>query len=413
MKPKIFLSILVLLGQIAFAGDKTLNGGDDIAMEFQQAFYGAMLEISKNQPELYAQIREHDLSSVAKGAEFLIVDTPLKVVLGGIEQESVAANEPATKTIYINRARWRSITDVRVFEGIALHEVASLKGLERTGVYTYSAQYLSIFSLSTTTLASGTSMDHAEKMDALTSHPSGMTARIYKGTSQRWGGAVQSCVVEIQEYYAIKDAKAVITDRYFQTDTYRKVKARVAFEKSQLTKSDFGVLKTFKFPVELSGKMVWIDVGDMTTTVVNTTTMPDPSQKSNRRLAKTFAYHDFTPYSEFTADHYPVNSRLENKREFRGVTYGDDQRFANEAMAEITFSRLTGPVSGWVGLQLGTDRPLQYGQNFSCSPSESRINCFVKAKLWYEGVPQWLQCHFGKENQKQSKKTSAKQKGKK
>jgi hypothetical protein len=78
----------------------------------------------------------------------ITVDTKLEVSENGVKQSSVAENFPERKLILINRSRWSEIKNERVKEGIALHEFASLKGLESTGRYSESAKYLAIFGLS-------------------------------------------------------------------------------------------------------------------------------------------------------------------------------------------------------------------------------------------------------------------------
>jgi hypothetical protein len=133
---------LALMTSAAHAGDKVGNPGDDVALDFLRSFATAMKELKTNLPELYSNLFASDLESIAKTAKVVVVDDALDVKIKDLIQSSVATNSPVDKLIMINRKRWKEISDSRLKEGIALHEVLSLRGLEQAGFYPYSSQYV-------------------------------------------------------------------------------------------------------------------------------------------------------------------------------------------------------------------------------------------------------------------------------
>ena len=148
MKILVLLSLLVGMPAFALNGPITSGGGDDVALEFAQAFDKAFNEIKANDPDLYNQIAAANLPDLLKSAQILVVNQPLKVTYNTLEQESVATNTPASKWIAINRFRWQQIHQAHIREAVALHEVASLAGLESTAHYPISSGYLAKMSLS-------------------------------------------------------------------------------------------------------------------------------------------------------------------------------------------------------------------------------------------------------------------------
>jgi hypothetical protein len=128
------------------AGPRTIgNGGDEIGLEFEGAARTAAENTKKYLKPLLGSSLQIDWSKALSGLTILVVDEPLFVESGSVKQESVAVNYPGTRTIKINRKRWKEISGLRIKEGIALHEILSLEGLEATGRYPYSAIYLSYF----------------------------------------------------------------------------------------------------------------------------------------------------------------------------------------------------------------------------------------------------------------------------
>jgi hypothetical protein len=144
---------LILTLTIAFAGitaqaqDKIGNGGDETALEFNQAFSTAIRNINDKLPDLAKFINTSKLNEVIAKATVLTTDGQLPVSLNGTPQSSIATNDPKIQQILIQRARWNELGDSHIKEALALHEVLSLAGLESTGQYPYSGMYLTLFNL--------------------------------------------------------------------------------------------------------------------------------------------------------------------------------------------------------------------------------------------------------------------------
>src|SRR3954466_9457561 len=110
-----FLIVAVsLFSSTVHAGFSVRGGGDEVALEFWQAYARAVDEIQDRQPEVARKIRGLNLEDVSEDVKVLIVDQPLLAAVDGGEQESVALNEPSTLRIWIDRARWRAITSPRL-----------------------------------------------------------------------------------------------------------------------------------------------------------------------------------------------------------------------------------------------------------------------------------------------------------
>jgi hypothetical protein len=159
MKMRHIFLVLLLFPFLAQAterggGDEGPHGGDEVALEFLQAFSSAVGVTKLAAPELYQKIQSAGLPLLPKLENIIVVEVPLPVQKDGYTQESVATNDPATGMIVINRARWEKIKNLRLREAVALHEVASLKRLENTGSYTISGAYISLFGISEENLES-------------------------------------------------------------------------------------------------------------------------------------------------------------------------------------------------------------------------------------------------------------------
>jgi len=139
------LVVLVATSSPVFAWKET-GGGDEVALDFQRAFSNAVGAVKAG--KIAGAFTAEDLQQTAKDARILVVEDRLVVTLGGIAQESIAVNQPGKGLIQINRSRWTNLRDDRLKEAVALHEVLSLRRIERTGDYSYSARYLEAFGLS-------------------------------------------------------------------------------------------------------------------------------------------------------------------------------------------------------------------------------------------------------------------------
>lgn len=145
---RLFMVLSCLLSLSAQAGPRDGGGGDEVGLEFQAALETAIkVVISSNLP-LLEPIQKLDWTKVKRDIKVLVVDAPLYVEREGVRQETVATNEPNRRRIKINRPRWNQLSHRGKKEGIALHEVLSLEGIESTGVYSYSGIYFSLYGFS-------------------------------------------------------------------------------------------------------------------------------------------------------------------------------------------------------------------------------------------------------------------------
>jgi hypothetical protein len=155
----------------AYAGKEAGNGGDEVALDFLRAAAAALEDIHSSQPALDRQLAPLNLVSVAESARVIVTNTPLKVDLDGVSQESIAVNLAAKNLIVINRLRWKQLTSEVLKRGIALHEVASLKGLESTGNYPFSAQYVSQYGTLPNILIGSTTAISPQLLDTIVNVP--------------------------------------------------------------------------------------------------------------------------------------------------------------------------------------------------------------------------------------------------
>lgn len=146
MKRSFLFLCFVFSGAVFGQGTSVIGGGHEIGLEFTNAYFAAIDEIQKNQPELWATIQAEGLTTLPADLNIYIENKPIKVQAGNGEQDSVAAND-MEKNIWIYDTGWRNILHPRIRQAIALHEVASLKKLERTGYYPISGKFLAKFNL--------------------------------------------------------------------------------------------------------------------------------------------------------------------------------------------------------------------------------------------------------------------------
>jgi hypothetical protein len=125
-------------------GNEGAEGGDEVGMEFQLIARKALRDIKNNYPEIGYRFSPEAYMFYVFNTTTLVVDEDLNLIVKGARQDSVAVNIASEKIIYLNRARWNQISDQRVKYGIVLHEYLSLMGLESTGMYNISAQYMSL-----------------------------------------------------------------------------------------------------------------------------------------------------------------------------------------------------------------------------------------------------------------------------
>ncbi len=163
----------------AFLEEGTRGGGDNVALEFQQALISAIQE-SKSDPQLNKFFTENNIIGTASRAKIVVVDDALDIKVKDLIQNSVAVNIPAEQKILINRQRWTEVQERRIRNAIALHEVLSLKKIEQTGFYPYSSKYLALVGSSVNSFTTALEVNRLEQLRATsTDKKSGTVLRDY------------------------------------------------------------------------------------------------------------------------------------------------------------------------------------------------------------------------------------------
>lgn len=141
------------------------GGGDEIALEFQQYAAQALKDI-QSQPEAFQKYSLKEISSILSDIQIVVVDESLDVETNELIQNSVAVNIPDKNLIFVNRARWKAVEDVRMKKAISLHELLSLKKIEQTGYYPFSSKYLNSLGVSSKALVSSLQVNRLRQIQA-------------------------------------------------------------------------------------------------------------------------------------------------------------------------------------------------------------------------------------------------------
>lgn len=158
-------------------GNEGAHGGDEVAADFSQSFVRALDNLRQQQPKIYKTLVKRNLESLLNETHIMVVERLLRVTVGSTEQDSVAINYPKDKIVLINRARWSRIHNRHLKEAIALHELLSIRGLEKSGRYGISARYLEMFNLKTSSLLTGVvNLGDDFKTNALVNSPEYLSA---------------------------------------------------------------------------------------------------------------------------------------------------------------------------------------------------------------------------------------------
>lgn len=137
---KLVLSLLLFISPL-------VTRAENIETQFRSSFVRAYEFSRVHAPDLFSLLEEHRLLGVMMAANIEVTDEKVLIQVNGVEQESVAANNPGRGSIRINRQRWNAIGDDHLFEALSIHEVAGLKGLESQSSYPISSSYLALFGL--------------------------------------------------------------------------------------------------------------------------------------------------------------------------------------------------------------------------------------------------------------------------
>lgn len=138
---------VVYIASLSFAaeaddGRETGNGGDAIAVEFLLSAQSALDKISK-MPRGFEALKMLAISRTLAKAVLTVTDEPLTVTTpDGRTQNSAAVNYASPPRIIVQRQMWSIIASPLVREALALHEALGLVGIESTGHYPYTNEYL-------------------------------------------------------------------------------------------------------------------------------------------------------------------------------------------------------------------------------------------------------------------------------
>lgn len=126
-------------------GGNSGGGGHPFGIELKRLMIQALDGMKKKMPETYASFAPLSLNEYVDTVEVTVINEPMDVEAEFFTQDSPAANFPDSNSVVLSESRWKALRgqdDVK--EGIALHELLSLKHKESTGNYHYSARYLAL-----------------------------------------------------------------------------------------------------------------------------------------------------------------------------------------------------------------------------------------------------------------------------
>lgn len=127
----------------ARGGSEVGNGGDEVALQFYAAATAA-INIVEREFRRFPELRVVNLRQALSEVRVVVSQENSDTTFGDILQIPVAKNYPESRLIVINRQRWLMIEDKVILQALALHEILGILGYEGTGVYTYSARFLSL-----------------------------------------------------------------------------------------------------------------------------------------------------------------------------------------------------------------------------------------------------------------------------
>lgn len=150
------VSLLIFFFTCASLANGTESHDDsEVIKDFQRSMMTALAEVHKSQVELFRQVTLQDLEKLAEATGIVVIDEPLTVIVDGVQEISVAVNQPEQPRIIVNRARWTAISEPRLKQAIALHWLLSQMNLESAGFYPHSGPYLKPYGISEGAISTG------------------------------------------------------------------------------------------------------------------------------------------------------------------------------------------------------------------------------------------------------------------
>lgn len=136
----LLLVCLLCTSLVTYAGRES-GGGDEEGLNFKNISLVVLSEFKKEFSDDYAKLALNNSEQIIMSTKVIVVDKDLELKIDGQVQNSVAINNPEDNSILISRKRWKEMSPV-MKKGIALHEILSLVGAERTGYYKYTSAYV-------------------------------------------------------------------------------------------------------------------------------------------------------------------------------------------------------------------------------------------------------------------------------
>jgi hypothetical protein len=153
MKIFMMLALLAAVGtqpSLTFAkevmeGQETNNGGHILAVKFTDLGRNALNKIEEA-PEVFPGVNVAEFRELLRegNTKILVVDKENFQKVGGVIQKSPLANNAKLKSVYIYEQGFEKMLsdDREHLEALVLHELASLKGIDSTGIYRLTFDYL-------------------------------------------------------------------------------------------------------------------------------------------------------------------------------------------------------------------------------------------------------------------------------
>lgn len=130
------------------------GGGDELGIEFQLAVSDFVREYKQYQFNPTDLVNWGDVTNFASALHYQAADAA-QFSVGGQPSLSITMNDLASKTVFVRREAWNTITDQRIKNAIAMNAALLMKRGQVTGVTQEAYQDLSAAGISPSVLAFG------------------------------------------------------------------------------------------------------------------------------------------------------------------------------------------------------------------------------------------------------------------
>lgn len=123
------------------SGDRAGNGGAPDGLEYSKEALSAIDEIEQMG---FQDLKGVDLRGILTRTQILVIDKPIYVDVNGIKIPAAALNYrgPDGNTVLLNGEMIGNVKNTLIRKALFLHELLCIAGVEKTGIYTVSRQYL-------------------------------------------------------------------------------------------------------------------------------------------------------------------------------------------------------------------------------------------------------------------------------